>query len=102
MLHLEFIHENLSTGGTLVAASLPLVRYTSKERLYEMINYCEEIGVQIADPHVYYLDQDPRWNGEAVLQGVQKFNPKWLLNPGKIRQLETGQASVRAGAWFGQ
>ncbi len=100
LMHLEFIHENLSAGGTLVAASLPLIRYSSQERLYEIIDYCEEIGIQIANPHVYYLDQDPRWSGEAVLEGVKKFNPKWLLNPGKIRQLETGEKGVSAGSWF--
>ncbi len=100
LLHLEFIHENLSAGGTLVAASLPLVRYTTKERLYEIIRGCEEIGVQIADPHVYYLDEDIRWNGQAVLDGVQKFNPLGLLNPGKIKQLETGEIGVQAGSWF--
>ena len=100
LLHLEFIRENLSKGGTLVAASLPLVRFTTKERLYEMIAYCEEIGVQIADPHVYYLDEDIRWNGQAVLDGVRKFNPLGLLNPGKIKQLETGEIGVKAGSWF--
>ncbi len=100
LMHLEFIHENLSAGGTLVAASLPLIRYSNKERLYEIIDYCEEIGIQIANPHVYYLDQDPRWSGDAVLEGVKKFNPKWLLNPGKIRQLETGEKGVSAGSWF--
>lgn len=100
LMHLEFIHENLSAGGTLVAASLPLIRYSSQERLYEIIDYCEEIGIQIANPHVYYLDQDPRWSGQAVLDGVKKFNPKWLLNPGKIRQLETGEQGIAAGSWF--
>ena len=100
LMHLEFIHENLSAGGDLVAASLPLVRYTTKERLYEMIDYCEQIGVHVANPHVYYLDEDPRWSGEAVLEGVKKFNPKGLLNPGKIKQLETGEVGVKAGSWF--
>jgi FAD/FMN-containing dehydrogenase len=101
MLHLEFIRENLAdNGGTLVAASLPIVRYTTRERLYEMVHYCEEIGVQIADPHAYYLDEDSRWNGQAVLEAVARFNPRGLLNPGKIKQLETGEIGVQASSWF--
>ena len=101
LLHLELIRENLADGGPLVAASLPIVRYTTKERLYEMIHYCEEIGIQIADPHVYYLDEDSRWNGEAVIKAVARFNPLGLLNPGKIKQLETGEIGVQSGSWFG-
>ena len=101
LLHLELIRENLADGGPLVAASLPIVRFTTKERLYEMIHYCEEIGIQIADPHVYYLDEDSRWNGEAVIKAVARFNPLRLLNPGKIKQLETGEIGVQAGSWFG-
>ena len=101
LLHLELIRENLADGGPLVAASLPIVRYTTKERLYEIIHYCEEIGIQIADPHVYYLDEDSRWNGEAVIKAVARFNPLGLLNPGKIKQLETGEIGVQSGSWFG-
>jgi hypothetical protein len=46
------------------------------------------------------LDGDSRWSGEVVLEGVKRFNPKGLLNPGKLRVLETGEASV-ASSWFG-
>ncbi len=100
VMHLEFIRENISQGGgTVVAASLPLVRYTTKERLYEMIEFCESIGVQIADPHQYYLDSDSRWAGDTVLEGVKRYNPLGLLNPGKIRVLETGEA-FSSGSWF--
>lgn len=100
LLHLEFIRENVTQdGGVVAAAGLPLVRYTSKERLYEMIEFCESIGVQIADPHQYYLDSDSRWAGDTVLEGVKRWNPHGLLNPGKIRVLETGQA-FDTGTWF--
>ena len=99
VIHLEFIRENTQDGGTVVAAGLPLVRYSTKERLYEMIEFCESIGVQIADPHQYYLDADSRWAGDTVLEGVKRWNPHGILNPGKIRVLETGQA-FDAGTWF--
>jgi FAD/FMN-containing dehydrogenase len=101
LLHLEFIRERLSEGGVLVAASLPLIRYSTPERLFEIQTFLEEIGVQVADPHTYYLDGDSRWSGDVVLEGIKRFNPKALLNPGKLRVLETGEAGAVAGSWFG-
>jgi hypothetical protein len=101
VLHLEFIRERLADGGVLVAASLPLIRYSTPERLFEIQAFLEEIGVQVANPHTHYLDGDSRWSGEVVLEGVKRFNPKALLNPGKLRVLETGEASTVASSWFG-
>jgi FAD/FMN-containing dehydrogenase len=101
LMHLEFIRERISEGGVLVAASLPLIRFATKERLFEIQAFFEHIGVQVADPHTYYLDDDSRWSGEAVLNGIARFNPKGLLNPGKLRVLETGEKSIAANSWFG-
>ncbi len=101
LMHLEFIRERISEGGVLVAASLPLIRFTTNERLFEIQGFFETIGVQVADPHTYYLDEDSRWSGEAVLNGIARFNPKGLLNPGKLKVLETGEASKTANSWFG-
>jgi FAD/FMN-containing dehydrogenase len=101
LMHLEFIREQLASGGVLVAGSLPLIRFTTPERLFEIQAFFEEIGVPIADPHTHYLDGDSRWSGEVVLEGVKRFNPKGLLNPGKLRVLETGEASTVASSWFG-
>jgi hypothetical protein len=47
------------------------------------------------------LDGDSRWSGDVVLEGIKRFNPKGLLNPGKLRVLETGEASMVANSWFG-
>jgi hypothetical protein len=101
LMHLEFIREQLAQGGTLVAGSLPLIRFTTPERLFEIQAFFEEIGAPIADPHTYYLDGDSRWSGDVVLEGVKRFNPKGLLNPGKLRVLETGKAGAVASSWFG-
>jgi FAD/FMN-containing dehydrogenase len=101
LMHLEFIREGVAHGeGQLVSASLPLVRYSSDARLFEIQSFFESVGVQIADPHTYYLDGDSRWSGEAVLNGIKRYNPLGLLNPGKLRVLETGQAGTKAGSWF--
>ncbi len=101
LMHLEFIRERISEGGVLVAASLPLIRFTTVERLFEIQTFFESIGVQVADPHTFYLDEDSRWSGEAVLNGVTRFNPKGLLNPGKLKVLETGEHTLLANSWFG-
>jgi FAD/FMN-containing dehydrogenase len=101
LMHLEFIRERINEGGVLVAASLPLIRFTTKDRLFEIQAFFEAIGVQVADPHTFYLDEDSRWSGEAVLNGVARFNPKGLLNPGKLKVLETGENAVLANSWFG-
>ena len=101
LMHLEFIKERLHEGGFLVVASLPILRYSTDERLFEIQAFFESVGVQIADPHTYYLDGDSRWSGEAVLEGVKRFNPHGLLNPGKLRVLETGEAGAVANSWFG-
>jgi FAD/FMN-containing dehydrogenase len=102
LMHLEFIRERISDGGVLVAASLPLIRFTTKERLFEIQAFFEAIGVQVADPHTFYLDEDSRWSGEAVLNGIARFNPKGLLNPGKLKVLKTGKNTVLANSWFGR
>ena len=100
LIHLELIRENLSAGGTLVSASLPIIRFSTAERLFEIQAFLEAIGVQVADPHTFYLDGDSRWPGEVVLEGVKKFNPLGLLNPGKIRALEPGGEASVVSSWF--
>jgi len=38
-------------GAPVFLASIPLVRFVSEARLQEIIDYCAEIGVGIANPH---------------------------------------------------
>lgn len=84
MMHLEFIR----VGGRTVPAALQLVRYTTEERLNEIIRYHEEHGVFIANPHTYIIED----GGRKVIDPEQmKFkqmvDPYGLLNPGKIKAL---------------
>jgi FAD/FMN-containing dehydrogenase len=85
MMHLEFIRVN----GTAIPAALQLVRYTTEERLNEIIRYHEECGVFIANPHTYIIED----GGRKVIDPEQlKFkemvDPYGLMNPGKSKVLE--------------
>lgn len=82
MMHLEF----LRVGGKAIPAGLQLVRYTSKERLNEIISYHEERGAFIANPHTYILEDGGRKQIEPEqLQFKEKVDPHGLMNPGKMR-----------------
>ena len=49
----------------------------------------ERLGVSVANPHTYFLDADPRWSGQTVLDARALYNPAGLLNPGKLSQAVT-------------
>jgi FAD/FMN-containing dehydrogenase len=84
-MHLEFIRVN----GRVIPAALQLVRYTTEERLNEIIHYHEAKGVFIANPHTYIIED----GGRKVIDPEQlKFkemvDPYGLMNPGKSKVLE--------------
>jgi FAD/FMN-containing dehydrogenase len=83
MPHLEFQR----FGGRVTASGLPLVRYTTKERLNEIIAVHEARGVSIANPHVYTLEDGTRHKrADADQLGFKRqVDPHGLLNPGKMR-----------------
>lgn len=85
MMHLEFIR----VRGVAVPAALQLVRFTTEERLNEIIRYHEEHGVFIANPHTYIIEDGGR---KAIDPEQLKFkemvDPYGLMNPGKSKVLE--------------
>ncbi|MEL7501072.1 MAG: FAD-binding oxidoreductase [Cyanobacteria bacterium J06554_6] len=82
MLHLEFMR----VQGRNIPAALQLVRYTTEDRLNEIIRYHEDQGAFIANPHTYILEDGGRKEiDEAQLAFKQKVDPYGLLNPGKMR-----------------
>ena len=74
-------------GGRVTASGLPLVRYTTKERLNEIIAVHEAHGVSIANPHVFTLEDGTRHKrADADQLGFKRqVDPHGLLNPGKMR-----------------
>lgn len=97
MMHLEFLR---TKEGAFNCSGLQLVRYTTDERLQEIMQIYRDHGVQINNPHVYVVE-DGKQNNQldpAVLEMKRRFDPMGLLNPGKLRSWETLQRSRQAEA----
>jgi len=82
MIHLEFIRVN----GKVIPAGLPLVRFTTEERLNEIIAYHQNQGTGIANPHVYTIEEggSGQINPEQ-LAFKKQVDPYGLMNPGKMK-----------------
>jgi FAD/FMN-containing dehydrogenase len=83
MQHLEFIR----VGGQVTCSSLPVVRYTTPERLDEIVRFMEGRGVSIANPHFFTLEDGAGHKRVGDTQPAMKarMDPYALLNPGKMR-----------------
>ncbi len=82
MLHLEFQRR----FGRVNCSALQVVRWTTKERLYEIIRHHEAMGCVIPNPHSYVLeDKGPKVAaGDRQLDFKRQSDPFGLLNPGKM------------------
>lgn len=82
MMHLEF----LRVGGKAIPAGLQLVKYSTEERLNEIIKYHEKNGAFIANPHTYILEDGGRKNIEPEQLKFKKMvDPYGLMNQGKMK-----------------
>lgn len=71
--------------GRVVFSGLPVVRYTSEERLEEIIRLHEENGCLVFNPHRYTLEEGGmKRTDRAQLQFKKEADPKGILNPGKM------------------
>jgi FAD/FMN-containing dehydrogenase len=87
LLHLEFMKQGT---GTVVPGSIPVIRFTTEERLNEMIDFCRSIGVFVANPHSNHVEGGGRYRADNVqLLTKQKYDPLGLLNPGKMATFTT-------------
>lgn len=79
--HLEVMREN----GKVLFAGLSLVKFTSEERLDEIVHMHEEAGAMIFNPHRYTLEEGGRQTvDDRQLRFKREADPKGLLNPGKM------------------
>lgn len=84
LTHLEFMRIG---GGALTCSGLPVIRFSTEERLDAIIRAYEDGGVTIANPHVFTIEDG---GGHKRLPGNQlgfkhEVDPLGLLNPGKMR-----------------
>lgn len=82
LFHMEFMKNGT---GRVIPGAIPLVYYTDENRLNEMIDFCREIGVSVANPHVNNVEGGGRYRTDNVqLLAKRRYDPKGLLNPGKM------------------
>ena len=97
MGHLEYIRFN----GRIGAAGLPMVRFTTAERLAEIIAIHEDMGVMIFNPHRYTLEEGGMKQTDAVqLAFKRETDPQGLLNPGKMIAWENPDFDFATGKTF--
>jgi FAD/FMN-containing dehydrogenase len=79
--HLELLKE----GGKVMFAGLSLVKFTTPERLDEIVRLHEEAGAMIFNQHRYTLEEGGRQSADQrQLDFKREADPKGLLNPGKM------------------
>jgi FAD/FMN-containing dehydrogenase len=94
LFHLEFMKRG---DGRVFPGAIPVVYYTTEERLNEMIDFCREIGVWVANPHVNNVEGGGRYRADNVqLLAKQRYDPKGLLNPGKMITFHSESAAAGA------
>ncbi|MFB8791262.1 MAG: FAD-binding oxidoreductase [Potamolinea sp.] len=82
MMHLEFFRVN----GQVVPVALQVVRYTTEERLNQIIHYHEANGAFIFNPHTYILEDGGMKTVDVEqLKFKEMVDPYGLMNPGKLR-----------------
>ncbi|WP_431283318.1 FAD-binding oxidoreductase [Humitalea sp. 24SJ18S-53] len=80
-IHLEFVR----FGGAVCCFGLQLVRFTTEERLAEIIAIHEAAGAPIFNPHTFTLEEGGMKRVDArQLEFKRAADPKGLLNPGKM------------------
>lgn len=79
--HLEFVRFD----GVITCFGLPLVRFTTEERLDEIVKIHEDMGCPVFNPHRYTLEEGGMKQSDGVQLAFKKeADPSGLLNPGKM------------------
>ena len=81
--------EAVSQQGVPRLAALPVIKWHSSNQLNQIIDDCKKLGAIIFNPHVLTVEG----GGLGVIDSDQvkaklKFDPKGLLNPGKLEGWE--------------
>ena len=98
LMHIEWVAGNSkmdsgvhrpAVGPDAQVGGIPLIIHKSNERLQEIMNYCAEIGVFIANPHTYFLEEGGNHPDIAEKRDFKaQMDPQGLLNPGKMKSYD--------------
>ena len=81
LFHLEFVR----FSGVVCAVGLQIVRFSTEERLAEIMAIHEEAGAPIFNPHTFTLEEGGMKRvDQDQLDFKRQADPKGLLNPGKM------------------
>lgn len=95
--HLEFVRFD----GKVTCFGLPLVRYSSEERLADIVALHEELGIPVFNPHRYTLEEGGmKQTDPAQLAFKRQADPKGLLNPGKMIAWENPDFDFATGRTY--
>ena len=93
--HLEFVRFD----GDITCFGLPMVRYSTEERLDEIIETFNREGAPIFNPHRYTLEEGGmKQTDEIQLAFKREADPRGLLNPGKMIAWENPDYDFDSGA----
>lgn len=83
--HIEFQRR----FGVNTNSSLPLVTFSSAERLTEIMAKLDANGLQVSNPHIFTLEGKGWKRIKADQEGLKRqTDPYFLLNPGRLPSLE--------------
>ncbi|MDB5546214.1 MAG: putative FAD-linked oxidoreductase [Hyphomicrobiales bacterium] len=84
LMHHEYTREH----GHVRLGGLPLIKFTTEERLSEIMRIFEADGCTINNPHIFKLEDGGRFDPEGVKMAFRRqVDPLGLLNPGNLRSL---------------
>lgn len=72
-------------GEQVGLGAIPIVKFTTVERLREIMAYCREVGMSVTNIHTYRMEERgtyPNIKDKYALKS--ETDPQGLLNPGKL------------------
>jgi FAD/FMN-containing dehydrogenase len=81
-------HEYTKEKNRCRIGGLPLIRYTTPQRLYETMKSFEDDGCVLNNPHIFKLEDGGRFDPEGRKMAFRSHvDPHGLMNPGKLRSV---------------